>query len=374
MYLKKILLKDYRNLSYSFLEPDPTLNILMGYNGQGKTNFLEAIYLLGTGSSHRTNLDRELINWQKDRSLIQALLMKKDQSLKLSIIITENRKQIEINNTPVSKISGLFGNLNVVLFSPEDLNLVKGGPANRRKFLDIEISQVNSYYNYLLNRYNHILKQRNNLLKGLRERKKKQEDLLPIWDEKLVEFGSKIMLKRMEVVEKLRILSRLTQRQISDGSENLVIEYEPGVTDKTVEEEGIAAIFKHDLVSSRDMEISRGYTLTGPHRDELILKINNIDVRKYGSQGQQRTTALALKLAELEFMKSEIGEYPILLLDDVFSELDEKRRGTLLGLIAERIQTFITTTDIDNIKEIKEPYQIFKFSEGKITGDSVKEV
>ncbi|MDI3548520.1 MAG: replication and repair protein RecF [Halanaerobiales bacterium] len=365
MYLEKILLKNYRNLKESLLELNSNLNILVGYNGQGKTNFLESIYLLGTGSSHRTGLDRELINWEEEKALIQVLLVRKDQNLKISILLDGSQKKIEINNTPIERVSELIGNLNVVLFSPEDLNLVKGGPANRRRFLDVEVSQVSSYYYYLLHKYNHVLKQRNNLLKDIRDGKGNKE-LLEIWDEKLVELGSKVILKRMEVVEKLKILARLTQRRITNGVENLVIDYQPGLKGE-IDRERVSLIFKQDLVNNRKIELERGYTLVGPHRDDLVFKINGVDVRKYGSQGQQRTTALALKLAELEFMKSETGEYPILLLDDVFSELDELRRSTLLRLIADKIQTFITATDLNNLKGINEgSFHIFRVEEGEI--------
>ncbi len=365
MYLKKIILKNYRNIEESLLEFNENLNILTGFNGQGKTNLLEAIYLLGTGSSHRNNIDRELINWKKDRALIQVLLFRRDQELILSLRLDGSQKIIEINNTPVGRVSELIGNLNVVLFSPEDLNLVKGGPAYRRKFLDVEISQVSSYYLYLLNKYRNVLKQRNKLLKDLREGKG-DKVLLALWDEKLVEIGSKIINKRIKVVEKLKILARLSHRQITAGSENLTIEYETSLKEFKENKE-TEVIFKQNLVNNKKEEIMRGFTLVGPHRDDLVLKINEVDLRKYGSQGQQRTAALALKMAELEFMKSETGEYPILLLDDVFSELDQQRRNTLLGLIADKIQTFITTTDLNDIGQIKQQnHKLYTVNKGKI--------
>lgn len=365
MYIKKIVLKNYRNIEEVLLEFNENLNIMTGLNGQGKTNLLEAIYLLGTGSSHRTSIDRELINWEKEKALVQLLLSRRDYTLKLSLKIAGSNKIIEINNNPVERVSELIGNLNVVLFSPEDLNLVKGGPVFRRKFLDIEISQVSSYYLYLLNKYRHVLKQRNNLLKDLREGKGDRV-LLEIWDEKLIELGSKIIDKRREVVEKLKILARLSHRQITDGSENLTIEYET-LLEEYGKNKKTEVIFKQNLVNNREEEIKRGYTLVGPHRDDLALKVNEVDLRKYGSQGQQRTAALALKMAELEFMKSETGEYPILLLDDVFSELDQQRRVTLLGLIADRIQTFITTTDLNDIGQLnQQKYKLFTVNKGKI--------
>lgn len=366
MYINKIRLINYRNINDIFLEFNPNLNILIGYNGQGKTNLLESIYLLGTGSSHRTSIDKELINWKKKEALIQVLLIKKNQSLKLSLKMEGSSKHVKINNTPLDKFSELIGNLNVVLFSPEDLYLVKGGPSKRRNFINMEVSQVSSYYYYTLNKYRHVIKQRNNYLKEIKRRSSSTE-LLEIWNEKLVELGSRIIDKRLEVIEKLQILARLSHRSITNGSESLSIEYESSLSNNPDKNE-TSLIFRNDLANNKDREIERGYTLVGPHRDDLVLKINDIDVRKYGSQGQQRTAALALKLAELEFMKSETGEYPVLLLDDVFSELDEKRRDTLLNLIADKIQTFITTTDINLPDKLNKcSYRIFEVEEGEIS-------
>ena len=259
----------------------------------------------------------------------------------------------------------MIGNLNVVLFSPEDLKLVKGSPANRRQFLNIEVSQVSSYYHHLLNKYNHIIKQRNKLLKNIRDHNKSKE-MLEVWDEQLATIGSKIIKKRLEVIEKLKILARLKQRKLTNGKEELTLNYENSISGDIKKSSDIKVIFKKDLVNNRNNEIKRGYTLSGPHRADLSLKINDIDVRKYGSQGQQRTVALALKLAELEFMKSEIGEYPILLLDDVFSELDDERRNTLIEVIKDNIQTFVTSTDINNVSELGDTFYLFKVKNGNI--------
>lgn len=235
----------------------------------------------------------------------------------------------------------------MVLFSPEDLKLVKEGPHFRRKFLDTELSQVKPYYHYLLKKYNHILSQRNNLLKELMTGNKSDTTLLEVWDEQLVEIGAKIIQNRIEVIDKLKILARLSHRQITDGLENITLSYESSLSDRIEEKEleEIKIIFRNKLVNNRNEEITRGYTLAGPQRDDLKITMNGIDIRKYGSQGQQRTAALSLKLAELEFMKSEQGEYPVLLLDDVFSELDNKRRHRLIDIMAHRVQTFITATD-----------------------------
>lgn len=364
MILEKINLLNFRNLQNLYLEPSPAINILIGDNGQGKTNLLESIYLLATLASHRTFNDKEMINWERDKAQVNVLLRKRDHSLKLAVVLEGSSKRVQVNDTPIEKKADFIGNLNVVLFSPEDLNLVKSGPSYRRDFLDIEVSQVSSYYHYHLSQYRRVLKQRNFYLKELREKHKKDYGILEIWDGKLIDLGSRIIEKRLEVIDKLQILARLNQRKITGGKENLSIEYECSLGELKGD---IPAIFRKVLVNNREEEIKRGYSLYGPHRDDLSLKVNGIDIRKYGSQGQQRTTALALKLAELEFMKSESGEYPVLLLDDVFSELDQKRKDILLELIAGNIQTFITATDLNILGKLKHSaYKLFKVKEGLI--------
>lgn len=369
MYIEKLLLKNYRNINKTYLDLNPNLNIFIGNNGQGKTNLLEAVYLMATTESHRTNRDSELIQWDKENALVQLKLIKEDYDLTISYKIEGRDKKIKINKNPLEKNSDLVGNLNVILFSPEDLKIVKGSPSNRRNFLDLEISQVNPYYYHLLKEYNHILKQRNNLLKKMYNKKNRDLNLLEVWDDKLVDKGSKIIYKRFQVLNKLKILARLAQRKLTSGNENLEIKYDStlNVNQKNDKEE-IKKIFLKNLTQQRKKEFERGYTLSGPHRDDLILKINEINVRKYGSQGQQRTVALALKLAELEFMKSESGEYPVLLLDDVFSELDKNRRNTLLSIINERIQTLITTTDSKDIDKLlkKNSNNIYNVKDGVI--------
>ncbi len=367
MFLEKILLRNFRNLKDIVLKAAPSLNIFIGPNGQGKTNFLESIYLLGTAESHRTNKEREMIHWDREKALVQGLLHKEEQQIKLSLLLDRTDKIVKVNDNQLSTISEFLGIFNTVIFSPGDLQLVKGSPARRRKFINLEISQVSNLYYNLLKKYEHVLRQRNNLLKDIRDRgRNKDIETLEIWDIQLVELGSKIIEKRVEVLGKLNILARLKQREITTGRENLSVEYESSLGE--LKSEDIKLIFKQNLVNNRDNEIKRGYTLVGPHRDDIILKINEIDLRKYGSQGQQRTSALALKLAELEFMKSETGEYPVLLLDDVFSELDENRRQTLIESITGKIQTFITTTEINTIGEINNgSRKIFRVDNGQIT-------
>ena len=356
MRIKKIKARYFRNFENIFLEFNPALNLILGKNGQGKTNLLEAIYFLATAESHRTNKNKEMINWDKEKCMVQILLVKKQNNIKLSFILNGSQTIVKVNGKKVNKIADFLGYLNVVLFSPEDLKLIKGSPAQRRKFINLEVSQVNSYYHHLLKKYRHVLKQRNNLLKKMQyENNDKNNDMLEIWNEQLSTLGSKIISKRIEVIKKIKILARLKQRKITAGKENLNIKYEnrlqEDITD--IAEKDFKLIFKEKLTDNKQQEIKRGYTTIGPHRDDILLEINDKDVRKFGSQGQQRTVALSLKLAELEFMKSETGEYPVLLLDDVFSELDNERKKLLLDIMGNKIQTFITGTEYKNLKFVK---------------------
>ena len=367
MHVTRLFLKNYRNIDEVDLNLNPSLNIFVGANAQGKTNILESIYLLGTGSSQRTNRDANLIQWDKDYFFIKANIKKRNRDINISFGYNKSKKEIKINGNPLQKISDLMGFVNVVIFSPEDLNLVKGSPRFRRKFLNLEISQVNPYYYHNQQKYNQVVKQRNMLLKDIRD-KKKSADLLFVWDQQLTDLGSRLIKKRLEVIDKLDLLAGLVHRRITDGLENLELFYDSsfGDIDNEMSRDEIREIFNTHLEKERDHEIRRGVSLYGPHRDDMTLKVNGIDVREFGSQGQQRTTALSLKIAELEFMKSEMGEYPILLLDDVFSELDTRRKKHLLEVIRDKIQTFITSTDLDILDEISGNNRLFNVKEGCI--------
>lgn len=369
MYLERVLCRNFRNFDELMIDLNPNLNIFLGANGQGKTNFLESIYLMATANSHRSSITSEMINWKQDKALVQLLLRRREGKIKLAMRLEKSGRQVEINDNPLDKVKELLGYLNAVLFSPEDLKLVKEGPSHRRNFIDLEISQVSRYYNHLLSKYDHILKQRNNLLKSIRDGKSTDREMLSVWDEQLAAVGSKIILKRIEVIDKLKILARLSQRKITEGRENLELDYDISLNNfsKKLGEAELRELFIDSLIAKRDQEISRGYTVIGPHRDDIILKVNEMDLRKYGSQGQQRTAALSLKLAELEFMKSETGEYPILLLDDVFSELDGLRRKALINIIADKIQTIITATDGENLSGLKNnSYNVYQVQKGRI--------
>ncbi|TDX51765.1 DNA replication/repair protein RecF [Orenia marismortui] len=366
MYLSQLYLKNFRNYNQEHLKFNKNINLIIGSNAQGKTNVLESIYFLGTASSHRTNIDSELVNWKEDGLYLKGELIKNNQEIQLEISLMGRKKEIKVNSNSLQRINDLMGYLNIVIFSPEDLNLVKGSPSLRRKFINIEISQISSYYRHLLGKYGQILKHRNNLLKDIRD-KKSPKEMLEVWNQQLIDLGSKIIKKRLESLNKLGILARLMHRKITDGLESLELKYDTELEiDSNSLEEEIKSSFKLKLKEKEDNEIYRGVTTIGPHRDDISLIVNNIDIRKFGSQGQQRTTALALKLAELEFMKGETGEYPILLLDDVFSELDINRRSQLLETIRDKIQTFITSTDLADLDQLKGNHQIFKIKNGSV--------
>ncbi|MCH3959501.1 MAG: DNA replication/repair protein RecF [Selenomonas sp.] len=345
MFVRSIYLRNYRNYSELKLDFAPDINVFLGQNAQGKTNIIEAVYYASLGHSHRTHTDTELIRWDQPAGLIQLEFERMGVSSQLEFQFSrEKRRRILMNGHPI-RPKELVGNINTVLFSPEDLFLIKGAPAGRRRFLDGEISQASPAYYHELVQYNRIITQRNTLLKRIREHKARP-DMLDLWDVQLVEAAVKITHKRQEAVRKLNMLANLMQRRISDNQENLAITYEiHGLEDPSVTKD-LASWYNKELASHREVDILRGSTSRGPHHDDIILTVNGVNLRSFGSQGQQRTGVLSLKLAELEFLRSETGEYPVLLLDDVMSELDVTRRHQLMAFIRkEHIQTMITATD-----------------------------
>ena len=345
MHIYSLRLKDYRNYSELNLTFDPNINIFLGANAQGKTNIVEAVYYASLGRSHRTHTDTDLIRWECPQALVQLGFTRLGVENCLEFQFSrDKRRKIILNEHPI-RPKELVGSLNTVLFSPEDLFLIKGAPALRRRFLDGEISQASPAYYHELAKYGKIITQRNNLLKKIRERKA-GADMLELWDAQLVDSAVKITVKRLEAVKKLNMLANLMQRRISGNLENLSVTYDIHGADAENVTSDLHSWYNKELASHREIDIIRGSTGRGPHLDDIILTINGINLRSFGSQGQQRTGVLSLKLAELEFLRSETGEYPVLLLDDVMSELDASRRSQLLDFIRrERIQTIITATD-----------------------------
>lgn len=351
MIIKSIELKNFRNYEDLNISFDKGTNILYGDNAQGKTNILEAAYMSGTTKSHKGSRDKEMIRFGENESHLRTIVIRQGKEYQIDMHLKKSRsKGIAINKVPIKRAGELFGILNIVFFSPEDLNIIKNGPAERRRFLDSELCQLDKIYLSDLTNYNKILGQRNKLLKDLVYRPD-LKDTLPIWDMQLVETGKKIILRRKQFVEELSEIVQDIHYRISGEKEQLFLKYEPNIDDIFFEDELSRAKFK-------DMKLCQ--TSVGPHRDDLLFSIGDVDIRKFGSQGQQRTSALSLKLSEIELVKKSIQDTPVLLLDDVLSELDSNRQNYLLNNINDT-QTIITCTGLDEF--VRNRFQINKVFE-----------
>ncbi|ACK98413.1 DNA replication/repair protein RecF [Bacillus thuringiensis] len=351
MFISEIQLKNYRNYEKLELSFEDKVNVIIGENAQGKTNLMEAIYVLAMAKSHRTSNDRELIRWDEEFGQIKGKLQKRNSSLSLELNISKKGKKAKLNQLEQQKLSQYIGVMNVVMFAPEDLNLVKGSPQVRRRFLDMELGQIAPIYLYELSQYQKVLTQRNHLLKKMQGNSKNEETMLDVFTLQLIEHGAKILQKRFEFLHLLQEWAAPIHRGISRGLEELEIVYKPSVdVSESMDLSKIKEVYYESFQSVKQREIFRGTTLIGPHRDDLQFFVNSKNVQVFGSQGQQRTTALSLKLAEIELIYSEVKEYPILLLDDVLSELDDYRQSHLLNTIQGKVQTFVTTTSVDGIE------------------------
>lgn len=338
MKIKQLKLKNYRNYDLLELDFDPSTNILYGDNAQGKTNILESIYMCGTTKSHRGTKDRDMIRFGQEEAHIEAVIDKKGVPFEIDIHLKNNSpKGVAINKMPIRRAIELFGIVNIVFFSPEDLNIIKNGPSERRKFIDLELSQLDKVYLSDLTNYNRIVNQRNKLLKDVYDRKDLMETL-DIWDLQLVNYGKKIIDRRNKFIVELNEIVGKVHEQLTGGKEHLQIYYEPSVSSMD---------FETNLIKNREKDIKMKSTSVGPHRDDICFMADGLDIRKFGSQGQQRTAALSLKLSEIEIVKKVINDTPILLLDDVLSELDKHRQNYLLDSISD-IQTLITCTGLDD--------------------------
>jgi len=374
MVITHLSLTNFRNYARLELDLPPGIILLQGDNAQGKTNLLESIYYLATSRSPQTNSDAEVINWlvRGDAMAFARLVVDvkwdgKTQRIELVLSPANNgsplsasfRKQIRINGVP-KRAMDLIGLLNVVIFRPQDVDIVAGTPAARRRYLDAMLCQIDNHYCRALQSYNRVLAQRNCLLRTLRERNGDVSQL-EFWDERLVEHGSYIIARRGLAIVALNDFAHSIHRDITDGQEHLMLRYQPNfsagaescnLTFSNWEETAstaarLAPIFGASLRQSRREEVARGLTLTGPHRDDFRFLLPDIDLTVYGSRGQQRTAALTLKLAEAEVVRQVKGHWPVLLLDDMMSELDGARRRRILELVNSAVQTFITTTDVD---------------------------
>ncbi len=356
MYIDYLRLYNYRNYERADINFSSGLNIIQGNNAQGKTNLIESIYISAIGKSFRTNKDSDLVKMGQEEAFIHINVKKKYADMSLDFRINKkSEKEVQINKRKLIKRSELFGGVQTVLFAPEDLKLIKEGPSQRRQFIDREISQININYYYLIVEYIKILNQRNQLLKKAYY-KNSLLDTIFVWDEKIADIGSKIIIKRREFINKLKEISCEIHRKITENKEIFNIVYISNISKQNNDDyDKIYTEFKLLLKNNQQMDLKRGFTSVGPHRDDIKFFINDIDVRQFGSQGQQRTVVLSLKLSEIEIIKNEIKDTPILLLDDVMSELDEKRQKDLIES-TKNIQTIITSTDTHFISNKKDIY------------------
>ena len=358
MIIKSIELADYRNYDFMAMEFEKGTNILYGDNAQGKTNILEAIYVAATTKSHKSSKDKEIINFDKEEAHIRVYIEKDNVENRIDMHLRKTKsKGIAIDGQKIKKAADLIGLCNVIFFSPEDLGIIKNGPAERRRFVDMELCQLDKFYLYNLNNYNKIVNQRNKLLKDMYMNMDLKETL-NIWDMQLVSYGSKIIERRKLFVEQLNEIIYDIHLKLSGGREELKIQYEPDVE---IEE------FERKMKASQDRDIKAKITSVGPHRDDFSFLIGDVDIRKFGSQGQQRTAALSLKLAEIELVKRITKDTPVLLLDDVLSELDSNRQNYLLNSIGD-IQTIITCTGLEEFVNNRfEIDRVFHVSNGRVT-------
>ncbi len=353
MWISSIKINYFRNYKQEEIKLEDNINVFFGENAQGKTNIIEAIFLGSMGKSFRAKKDSEMIHLDFEQAEIEIQYQKLDREGKIKIQLG-NKKNIFLNGIKIKKLSELLGNINIVMFNPDDIMLLKGGPQNRRKFLDIMISQLKPNYMYTENLYLKTLEQRNNYLRQIRE-EKKDENLLDIWDEKLADYAVKIFQYRNEYIEKIKERIKKIHAEITNQKEEIEIEY---ISECKTKEEYLKL-----LKERRKLDIIKGFTTKGIHRDDFSIQINQKKIDLYGSQGQHRTAILSLKLSELNIVKEEIGENPILLLDDFMSELDEKRIKSFLEKIQDT-QVIITCTE--KIKVENKKILIYNVKDGNV--------
>lgn len=360
MWVEELSLKDYRNYKSQKIVFSEAINFVIGNNGEGKTNLLESLYLLATTKSHRLVADKDLVRTCADYFYLSCRIRDNRQhnTIELGYSLSQKRKVAKLSGVPVTRVSELIGVLNVVLFSPEDLDLVKGSPGGRRRFLDVLLSQIDRIYLGLLQQYARVLEQRNECLKGIQQGKFKVHDLEP-WTEQFVTLGVKITTRRRKAIIDLQPIFAKLAAGVNQSKESLTLEYMPSFAETTVHEH---------VMRLQAQEVRRGITLSGPHRDDIKFLINSFPAADYASQGQQRTAALALKLAELEYMYQVKGDYPVLLLDDVLSELDVQRRTALIDALHSNVQSIITGTDIALLSPVSphRGHKIIKVEQGKV--------
>ena len=360
MYVKKLKLINYRNYENLEIDLGRHVNVFMGDNAQGKTNILEAIYYCGFAKSHRTPRDKDLINWNSEVAFLSVSVGKNRLDKKIDInILKDGKKIIKVNSVKINKIGELFGNFNVVMFSPEDLKIIKDSPGIRRKFIDMELCQLDSKYYYNLVQYNKVMNERNIILKN----RNLDLEMLDIYDLQLSNFGAYIIEQRLSYLKSLNEYSKEIHKDITSGKEDVEFKYNSTIKNL----DNIQNDFYETLKKNRKRDMDKGITGNGPHRDDFSVYINNVDTKSFGSQGQQRTAVLTMKFASLRIIKEKTGEYPVLLLDDVLSELDFNRKRYVLSSIKD-IQTIITCTGIEDLNNyLNGDSKLFKVKEGIVS-------
>lgn len=363
MIIESVDLQNYRNYEFLNMTFDNKINIIYGDNAQGKTNILESLYVCATSKSHRGSKDKDIIRFGNDEAHIKVMVKKHGMNYRIDMHLKKNKtKGIAVNGIPIRRAVELFGIINIIIFSPEDMNIIKNGPSERRRFMDMELSQLDKIYLSNLVNYNKVVVQRNKLLKQLQfSGDSGLVDMLDVWDMQLVRYGSEIIKRRMDFIDNINSIIRPVHSKLSGNKEILNLRYIPCTTTDN---------FKDEVICSRERDIKFKMTNVGPHKDDVAFFINDKDVRKYGSQGQQRTCALSLKLAEIELVKKVINDTPVLLLDDVLSELDANRQNFLLDSIGD-IQTIITCTGLDEFVNNRFSInRIFKVVNGVVSNEN----
>lgn len=358
-HIRAVNFRNYKNLSVEF---SPSGGILIGDNAQGKTNLLEIIHLSAIGKSHRTNKYKEMVKWDNEGFYIRIDGRKRTGIFSNELGFMPPRKKLKINGLEKRKLSDILGNVNVVMFAPEDLEIVKGGPQRRRVYLDKLICQIIPLYSFYLTSYYKLLKSKNIILRKIKQKKEYTEQL-DILNSQLISYGTKIIHHRMDILDKFKAHCNHNHKRLTETLEDLILNYKPSIPE--IEKDKVEESFRITLQRGYESELLRSISLYGPHKDDFSLEINGKEVSSFGSQGQQRTTVLSLKISELELLKSSTGEYPILLLDDVMSELDNKRRNFLINSIGN-VQAFITSTGIEGLGGLKDKIDIFEIKNGNI--------
>ena len=369
MILSELHLHNFRNYEDLTVHFAPGVNVLIGHNAQGKTNMLEAIYALSLTRSHRTHNNRELINWQHKSATISGIVQKTSGRVPLELEFTSKGKRAKVNHLEQARLSTYVGQLNAILFAPEDLSLVKGAPALRRHFMDMEFSQMSSKYLYNAGQYRTLLRQRNKYLKQLKYGQQHDKVLLGVLSDQLAAYGAEVIIARYQFLQHLETWASQLHEKISLNAQQLRLDYIPQL--KLNEETTVEQAYQ-DLLglyqSHVNWEIEKGTTMYGPQRDDIHFMVNGKNVQSFGSQGQQRTTALSVKLAEIDLMKEQTGEYPLLLLDDVLSELDTIRQTHLLTAFQDKVQTFLTTTSLNDVaRQLIHQPKIFEIEHGTLS-------